>query len=174
MDKCGERGYPRLMAYTPSDEILRKYADVLVNFALNLGKGINKGDVVRVSANESAKPLYNAVCNAITKSGGHVIAHYAPDEEKGDMRRNESHARFFYSTASDDQIKFFPAKYLKALVDTMDHSLFILADKDPHALDGVNPKRIMMRGQALKPFMDWRNEKQHKGKLETFKKRLYA
>lgn len=157
--------YPSPMAYTPAPEILKKYADVLVNFALNGGKGIKKGDVVRVSANESAKPLYNAVCNAITLSGGHVIAHYAPDEEKGDMRRNESHARYFYNTANDDQIKFFPKRYLKGLVDDMDHSLFILSDKDPHALDGIDPKKIMMRGQALKPFMDWRNDKQHAGKF---------
>ena len=153
------------MSYTPPDSILKKYANVLVNFALNMGEGIKKGDVVRVSANESAKPLYNAVCNAITLAGGHVIAHYAPDEEKGDMRRNESHARYFYNNASDEQVKFFPTKYLKGLIDTIDHSLFILADKDPHALDGVDPKKIMMRGQALKPFMDWRNEKQHAGKF---------
>lgn len=153
------------MSYTPPDAILKKYADVLVNFALNMGKGITKGDVVRVSANESAKPLYTAVCNAITDAGGHVIAHYAPDEEKGDMRRNESHARHFYNHASEEQIKFFPKNYLKGLVDDMDHSLFILSDKDPHALDGVDPKKIMTRGQALKPFMDWRNEKQHAGKF---------
>jgi aminopeptidase len=153
------------MAYTPSDEILKKYADVLVNFALNWGKGIKKDDVVRVSANESAKPLYNAVCNAITLAGGNIIAHYAPDEEKGDMRRNESHARFFYNNAQDHQIKFFPKNYLKGLIDDIDHSLFILADKDPHALDGIDPKKIMARGQALKPFMDWRKEKEHKGKF---------
>ncbi len=153
------------MSYTPPQEILEKYANVLVNFALGQGKGIKRGDVVRLSANESAKPLYIAVCNAITDAGGHVIGHYAPDEEKGDMRRNESHARYFYTHASDEQIKFFPAKYLRGLIDQVDHSLFILADKDMHLLDGIDPKKIMARGQALKPFMDWRNEKEHKGKF---------
>ncbi|HEV3244954.1 MAG TPA: aminopeptidase [Candidatus Paceibacterota bacterium] len=153
------------MAYMPSDIILKKYADVLVNFALGGGKGIKKGEVVRVSASESAKPLYNAVCNAVIDAGGHVLGNYSPDDEQGDRRRAESFTRYFYEHASDEQITFFPKKYLKGLIAQMDHSLFILAEADPHALKGVNGKRIMMRGQALKPFMDWRHEKEWKGKF---------
>src|SRR3989344_3874591 len=153
------------MAYTPDGKILKKYAKVLINFALGGGKGIQKGDVVRVSSAESAKPLYNAVCNAIVDSGGHVISHYAPDDEQGDKRRNESFTRYFYERASDEKIRFFPSKYLRGLVEEMDHSLFILSDADPHALKGVEPKKIMARGKALKPFMDWRHEKECKGKF---------
>ena len=151
--------------YVPSEKILKKYADVLVNFALGMGKGIKKGDVVRLSANESAKPLFMAVCNAIVDAGGHVLSHYAPDEENGDMRRNASTSRHFYQHASDEQIKFFPAKYLKGVVDQMDHSLYILADSDMHLMDGIDPKKIMMRGMAMKPFTDWRHEKEWKGKF---------
>src|ERR1700690_3902914 len=108
--------YSVSMSYTPSDTILKKYADVLVNFALGMGKGIKKGDVVRLSANESAKPLFMAVCNAIVDAGGHVLSHYAPDKENGDMPRNASRSRYFYQNASDEQIKFFPGKYLKGVV----------------------------------------------------------
>ncbi|OGG52720.1 thermophilic metalloprotease (M29) superfamily [Candidatus Kaiserbacteria bacterium RIFCSPHIGHO2_01_FULL_53_29] len=151
--------------YLPSDEVLKKYADVLVNFALGGGKGIKKGEVVRVSASESAKPLYMAVCNAVVDAGGHVLAHYGPDDEHGDKRRNISVSRYFYEHATDEQIKFFPRKYLKGLVDQIDHSVFLLAEKDPHALKGVDGKRIMMRGQALKPFMDWRHQKEWAGKF---------
>jgi aminopeptidase len=153
------------MAYTPSDTILKKYADVLVNFALGGGKGIKKGDVVRVSASESAKPLFNAVCNTITDAGGHVLSHYSPDDEQGDGRRNENHTRYFYEHAAPHQLDFFPAKYLKGLVEQMDHSLFILAEADPHALKGIDGKKIMRRGLTLKPFMDWRHEKEWKGKF---------
>ncbi|KKW05352.1 MAG: Thermophilic metalloprotease (M29) superfamily [Candidatus Kaiserbacteria bacterium GW2011_GWC2_49_12] len=63
------------MSYTPNDTILKKYANVLVNFALGGGKGIKKGEVVRVSASESAKPLFIAVCNTIVDAGGHVLSH---------------------------------------------------------------------------------------------------
>lgn len=153
------------MAYTPDQKILKKYASVLVNFALGSGKGIKKGEVVRVSANESSKPLYNAVCNAVVDAGGHVIGHYSPDDEQGDKRRNESFTRYFYEHAKPHQINFFPAKYLKGLIDEMDHSLFILSDADPRALEGIDGKKIMQRGLALKPFMNWRNEKEWKNKF---------
>lgn len=153
------------MSYTPSEKILKKYADVMVNFALNKGKGIKKGDVVRLSASESAKPLYIAIHNAIIDAGGHVLSHYGLDDEHGDKRRNISVTRYFYEHASDEQIKFFPKHYLRGVVDQMDHSLFILAEKDPHALKGIDSKKIMQRGVALKPFMDWRHEKEWKGKL---------
>src|SRR5437016_2897851 len=117
------------MSYTPSDEVLRKYADVLINFALGGGKGIKKGEVVRVSASESAKPLYLAVCNAVVDAGGHVLGHYAPDDEKGDKRRNISVSRYFYENAKPHQINFFAKHYLKGLVEQMDHSVFLLAEK---------------------------------------------
>ena len=153
------------MSYIPSDAILKKYANVLVNFALGGGKGIKKGEVVRVSASESAKPLFMAVCNSVVDAGGHVLSHYGPDDEQGDKRRNISVSRYFYEHAKPHQLAFFPKKYLKGVVDQMDHSVFLLAEKDPHALKGIDPKRIMQRGVALKPFMDWRHKKEWAGKF---------
>ena len=153
------------MAYLPSETILKKYADVLVNFALGGGKGIKKGDIVRVSASESTNPLFIAVSNAIVDAGGHVLSHYGPDDEHGDKRRNISVSRYFYEHAQPHQLDFFPAKYLRGLVEQIDHSVFLLAEKDPHALKGVDPKKIMRRGVALTPFMAWRHEKEWKGKF---------
>lgn len=151
--------------YTPSKKILEKYADVLVNFALGGGKGIKKGDVVRVSANESAKPLFFAVCNAVVDAGGHVISHYSPDDELGDKRNNESFTRYFYEHATPEQLAFFPSKSLRGLVDEMDHSLFLIADKDLHVLEGIPPLKMMKRGEALKPFREWTNDKENRGKF---------
>ncbi|MDP2648424.1 MAG: aminopeptidase, partial [bacterium] len=119
----------------------------------------------RVSASESAKPLFMAVCNAIVDAGGHVLSNYGPDEEHGDKRRNLSVTRYFYEHAKPHQISFFPKKYLKGVVSEMDHSVFLLAEKDPHAMEGVDPKKMMARGLALKPFMDWRHIKEWKGKF---------
>ncbi|MBI3952675.1 MAG: aminopeptidase [Candidatus Doudnabacteria bacterium] len=151
--------------YQPSQIILDRYAKVLVRFALGGGKGIKKGDVVRVSSSESGRRLYLAVCNAVIDAGGHVLSHYSPDEEQGDRRRNESFTRYFYQHAQDHQMDHFPHKYLKGLVEQMDHSVFILADADPRALAGVDPKKIMRRGVALKPFTDWRHKKEWEGKF---------
>src|SRR3989338_3569001 len=165
----------RSAAYEPSKLILDRYAKVLVRFALGGGEGIKKGEVVQVSSSESARRLYFAVCNAVIDAGGHVLTNYSPDAEQGDRRRSESFSRYFYEHAEDHQMDHFPHKYLKGLVDQMDHSVFILADADPHALRGVNPKKIMRRGVALKRFMDWRHEKEWKEvyrQMEHYRARL--
>ncbi|HEY4519720.1 MAG TPA: aminopeptidase [Candidatus Paceibacterota bacterium] len=148
------------MEFIPSKKILEKYADVLVNFALNSGKGIRKGDVVRVSAHESAKPLFHAVCNAIVDSGGHVISHYLPDET-----RHSSTSRHFFECAREHQIDFFPTKHLRGLAQQIDHTISIISDTDPALLRGINPKRIMRHGVAHKKFRDWLVEKERKGQF---------
>jgi aminopeptidase len=53
--------------YTPSQKILERYADVLVNFALNSGKGIKRGEVVHLVSYEAAKPLFIELKRAIWK-----------------------------------------------------------------------------------------------------------
>ena len=57
--------YGVAVAYHPPDEILERYARVLVDFALGSGRGIRKGDVVRITVSEEAKPMYVALRNAV-------------------------------------------------------------------------------------------------------------
>lgn len=147
-------------AYTPSPQVLRRYADVLVKFALNWGRGIKKGDVVYLNGSEVTKPLFIAVRNAILEAGGHTISSYTPDS---DDRYNFS--ADFFERAKDHQLDHFPAKYFRGLVDQVDHVLFLLGSNHPHALKHVSPEKIMRRGKAMKQWMDWRREKEHQGKL---------
>jgi aminopeptidase len=156
------------MEYIPSEKILERYADVLVNFALGGGKGIKKGEVVRVTAHESAKPLYAAVHKAVIKAGGHMIGAYQPDDEPdGDdaAANNLNLSRMFYMNAKPEQLDFFPKKYMRGMIEEIDHSIFILSETNTQALKGVDPKKIMRRGVAMKQFADWRNEKEYKGKF---------
>ncbi len=146
--------------YPPSEAVLKKYADVLVNFALGRGKGIKKGDVVCINGPEISKPLFMAVRDAVLKAGGHTILQYNPNEED---RYNFS--ADFFKQASGEQLDFFPKRYYRGLIDEMDHIVFILGDTDPHALENVDPKKIMRRGEAMKPYRKWRNEKENKGKF---------
>lgn len=148
------------MAYTPPQEILERYADVLINFALGGGSGIKAGDVVRISAHESAKPLYAELRKAVLRSGGHVIGQYLPDD---DDRYNLS--RDFYETADDAQIDFFPSRYMRGLVDEIDHQVAVISDADMHALEGVDPSKLMRSGKAMKPWMQWRTEKENAGRF---------
>jgi len=146
--------------YHPPTKILENYANILVNFALNHGKGIKKGDTVAVFVSEASKPLYAQIIKAIWKAGGHVIHKYTPDNEpwfKFD--------RAFFEHAKEYQLDFFPEKYLKGLIEQVDHSLFIIAETDKKSLQGIASEKIMRRGVAHKPYMDWRREKENLGKF---------
>jgi len=141
--------------YQPSQKILNNYADVLVNFALNSGEGIKKGEVVFVQVPESAKPLLISLQRSILKSGAHPIIQYLPDEM----------SREFFELADDNQLKFFPATFLKGRVKQADHFLMVLAETNYHELEGIDPKKIMERNKVFKPYKDWRDKKENSGKL---------
>jgi aminopeptidase len=148
------------MIYTPPQQILERYASVLINFALGGGEGVKPGEVVRVAASESAKPLYAELQKAVWRAGGHVIGAYQPDD---DAHINLS--RDFYELASDEQLDHFSAKYMRGVVDEMDHQVSVIAESDPHALDSVDPARIMRQGESLRPVLDWRGEKENAGRF---------
>ena len=148
------------MSYTPAPEILERYANVFVNFALGGGEGVKPGQVVLVTAPESAKPLYVAVLRAVARAGGNVISRYSPDD---DATYNVD--RDFFELASDEQIAFFPARYWRGLIDDVDHMIALLSDADPHALEGVPPAKIMRRGAALRPLIEWRTDKENAGRF---------
>ncbi len=149
--------------FIPSKRILEKYADVLINFALNSGEGIKKEEVVFLQVPEIAKPLLKELRIAVLKSGGHPITQFIPDGLSHD----------FFKYASVEQIKFFPAKFLKGKVDQMDHVVSIIAETNKYELKGIDPKKIMLSGLFSKPYMDWKTEKENQGRL-TWTLGLYA
>jgi len=148
------------MTYIPPGRTLERYASVLVDFALGGGEGIEPGEVVRVTAPECAKPLYLELQKAVWRAGGHVIGGYYPDEEQG-----MGGSKAFYELASEQQLDHFPGPYLRGLVDQMDHQVSVIADSDPHALESVDPAKIMRRGEAMRKVMDWRGEKENEGRF---------
>jgi aminopeptidase len=149
--------------YVPPKEIFEKYADVLINFALNSGTGLKKGETVYLQVSEVAKPMYIALRNTILKAGGNVITSYLPDDT----------AKEYFDLASEEQLKFFPEKYYKGLLETVDHSVSMISETDKHELEGVDPKKLMLRGKTMKPFMEWRKKKEDEGKF-TWTLALYA
>lgn len=146
--------------YQPDQATLEKYADLLVNFALNEGDGIDEGDVVRISCPEVAKPLYAELRKSVLEAGGHIIGSYKPNVTDG-----FNLSRDFYKQASEGQITYFPEAYYRGLVDAIDHSIAVRAETDKHALQDVDSGKIMKRSQAFKPFIEWRNEKENKGEF---------
>jgi len=141
--------------YQPPKDILEKYACVLVNFALNSGAGVKKGEVVRLIASEVAKPLYVAIRNQILKSGAYPLSFYQPDDTQ----------RQYYELATADQLLFSPKKYYKGLADTIDHSIAIISETDKHELEGIDPAKIMLQIKSGKPFKDRLDAKENAGKF---------
>jgi aminopeptidase len=146
--------------YQPDQDILEKYADLLVNFALNGGDGIDEDDVVRISCPEVTKPLYAELRKSVLNAGGHMIGSYKPNVDE-----NFNLARDFYKHANEEQITYFPSDYYRGLVDAIDHSISIRGETDKRALEDADSDKMMKRSQAFKPFMDWRNEKEHAGEF---------
>ena len=102
--------------YTPSQEILANYARVLINFALGSGKGIQPGEIVYVQFDALALPLAIEVSKCILKSGGHPIT----------KMNEEALQKVYIDHASENQLAFFPKKYMRSLVDTIDHRICLL------------------------------------------------
>ena len=103
------------MKYQVPEEILARYADVLINFALNSGQGIKKCETVVLEVPEVAKPLLVHLYRTVLSAGAHPIINYIPDG----ISRN------FYELASEEQLKFFPRHLLKGKINQIDHQLFI-------------------------------------------------
>lgn len=137
--------------YIPSQKILNNYAQVLINCALNSGEGIKKGEVVKIIVPDIAKPLARELQNETLKAGGHPMLQLAPTEFSKD----------FYSLANDEQLTFFPKKYLKERVNLIDHQVIIIADPDPFELKDIDPKKIIKSRDAKKSYREWLDEKEN-------------
>jgi len=153
------------MGYTPPAKILKKYANLMVNFALGGGTGIKTGDVVYLQAPLSALPLYRAISRAVIDSGGTVIDGLADDMD--------GFANYYYRHASEKQLMAFKDKYYKGLVSQVDHRIAVIADYNVHELDNIDPKKIMLHHKARKPLSDWFKNKENNG-LYTWTLALYG
>lgn len=139
--------------YTPPQDIIDKYANVLVNFALNGGKGVKKDEVVQCVVPDVAKPLALALQNTLLKAGAQPMIRLIPS----------GFDRDFYSLASNQQISFFPKKFLKARANLLDHQISILAETDPTELTSIDPRKIMLTRSSQKPYRDWLMAKENSG-----------
>lgn len=142
-------------SYLPPQNIIDRYAHVLVNFALNSGAGVKKGEVVQCSVPDVAKPMALALQNTLLKAGAHPVIRLLPTGFDHD----------FYTLASDEQLGFFPREFLKARADMIDHQIGIIAEPNPSELSEVNPRKIMLARNTQKPYHDWLTDKENHGKF---------
>jgi len=149
--------------YIPKKEILEKYADVLINCALNGGNGIKESETVFLQVPEIAKPLLIALRNTALKAKAFPIIQFIPDGLDKE----------YYKLANQKQLEFFPEIYLRGKVNQADHFVSIIADSDLYELKDISPEKIMAKTKAFKPYMDWKRDKENSGKL-TWTLALYG
>jgi aminopeptidase len=142
------------------ESLLKKYAQVMVNYALNNGQGIKKGDTVFLVAQECTSDLFIAIAKEIYSMGGNLITNYLPNNTK-----ENSLARFVLENGTDEQIGFFAKPYWQGVVDAADHILFIISEPDIHYLEGLPSSKISMMNSARAPYMKMREMKEQAGKL---------
>ncbi len=141
--------------YRPNNEILKKYADILIKYALWSGDGVKKGEVVFLSIPESAKPMLIPLQQSVLEAGAHPLIHYTP----------EGVSRAFLETATPDQITWQPRDYLLERVKMADHFVSLISTNNKFELKGVESQKIMDVQNSLKFYMDARHEKENMGKL---------
>jgi len=149
-------------SYTPSDTVLKKYADLIVEFGLQTRKGKKpkKGSVVYFAVPEVARPLYFHLQTSILEKGHYPLGKYIPnDDEEYNFSAN------FFKHANKNQLEFFPDKFQRGLVDQIDCSIAIIADNYPHALNSTDSKKVLRQSQAQKKAKEWRFEKMDADKL---------
>jgi aminopeptidase len=142
------------------ENLLKKYAQVMVHYALNNGKGINKGETVFLVGQECSKDLFMAIAKEIYKAGGNIVTHYLPNNI-----REYSLARFVLENGGDEQISFFAKPYWQGIVDSIDHILSIISEPDIHVFEGLPSSKISMMNSARAPYMQMREKKELEGKL---------
>ena len=150
------------MLYKPSYELLKKYADVLVKFALRSWEWVKKNDVVFVQLPECAKLFYLPLQKSILESWANPIFEYIPDGV----------ARHFFENANDQQLIFYPSHYFDGKVKQMTHVISIIADDDMYHLKWIDPKKLSNRMVSRKPYFEKRVKKENDGKM-TWTAALY-
>ncbi len=143
------------MTYTPSYELLKKYADVLVKFALRWGEGAKAGETIFVQIPECAKPFYLPLQKSILEAWAHPIMEYLPDGV----------AKHFYEHANDDQIVFYPSHFLHGKVEQMTHVISVIAEADKHEFKDIDPKKLAARVSSRKEYKERRVKKELDGKM---------
>jgi aminopeptidase len=141
--------------YTPSQEILKKYADVLIKFALWWGEWIKKWDVVYLQVPESAKLLLVELQKSVLEAWWNYITNYLPEWAQ----------RIFFEMADEEQLNYWPKNYMLELINTCDHFVRIESSWDKYELKWIDSGKLITRQKILKPYMEARNKKENEWKL---------
>lgn len=121
------------------DNRVSELAALLVGYSLK----VKKGDVVKISGTELAKPLILAAYEEVVKKGGHPLVDLFFDEA----------GEIFYRRASGAQLDYLSPVRLYA-AKKIDAALFIHSPSNTRMLSDVGPAKIARVRRANKPVSD--------------------
>ena len=105
--------------YLPPCDILDRYADVLVNFSLNQGKGLQPGETVNLRLWDAAHPMGEFMEKHIIQAGGNIIHNLLPI--------NAFDATIFQSH-NIEKLQQEYAERTQSIIERSDHEMLIIAD----------------------------------------------
>ncbi len=117
--------------------ILSKYADLLVNYCVE----IQRGDKLYIRTTTLAEPLVREVYRAALRSGAHQV------EVEFDFPSKES---IFYQEAQEDQLQQVPLLY-KTAMETFDAYIYIRAPFNLREDTGVDSSKVKIHKKAKAP-----------------------
>lgn len=122
-----------------SERQIERLARILVGHSVKA----KKGEIVRISCGEAARPLALAVFREVLRVGAHPLWNVAFDEAQ----------RIFYEEASDAQIAHLPPTKLYE-AKRIDADIVIAAPGNTRHLTHIPPRRLAERRKATKPISD--------------------
>ncbi|MBI5342934.1 MAG: aminopeptidase [Deltaproteobacteria bacterium] len=122
-----------------SEKQVLRLADILVNHSVKA----KKGEIVRISCGEQAKPLALAVFREALRAGAHPLLSVGFDDAQ----------RIFFEEASDAQIAHLPpTKRYEA--KRIDADIVIVAPGNTRALSHIPPKKLADKRKATRPISE--------------------
>lgn len=121
------------------DNFAARMAEVVTSYST----GIKPGDFVVIRGTIEAEPLIDALTVAVLKRGGH------PHPLVSLPHTTE----LMLTYGNDEQLQFVDP-VMMALVEKVDVSLRVTAPSNPRNTAHIDPARIALHQQAIKPFME--------------------
>jgi aminopeptidase len=121
------------------DPRIDKLADLMVNYSVK----VKQGDKVAIRSSVLAEPLLKAVYVKVLQAGGHPLV----------VTEFPAISELLYKYASDDQLQYVHETD-KSIVENYDVSIYILAEENTKALNGVDPEKMVAVSRARREITD--------------------
>ena len=122
-----------------SERRLDRLAEILVRHSVKA----KRGEIVRISAGELARPLALAVYREVLRAGAHALLAVGFDDAQ----------RIFFEEATGEQIRHLPPTRLYE-AKRIDADIIILAPSNTRSLSHIPPARMAERRRALQPISE--------------------